>query len=101
MVRDHQIHQPELLFDVQVSASARELRSLFDGESDDEHVAIESCHDEPESIVPFINGADRITPVAIASLLLHGRASWGETWYEQTAYVLLGDLPVLRLHQGR
>lgn len=101
LVRDHQIHQPELLFDVQVSASGSELRSLFDGATDEEHVAIESCHDEPESIVPFINSADRITPVAIASLLLHGRVCWGYSWYEQTAYLVFGELPPMRSHGGR
>lgn len=93
LARDHQIHQPELLFDVQVNMTRRELVARFDAHADPEHVAIESCLDEPESIAPFVTGAGLIAPVAVAAMLLHGRGCWGHDWYENTSYVLFGEMP--------
>ena len=90
---DHQIHQPELLFDVQMNVTRGELLTRFDDHADPEHVAIESCLDEPESIVPFVTSTGLIAPVAVAAMLLHGRGCWGHDWYESTSYVLFGEMP--------
>ena len=90
---DHQIHQPELLFDVQMNVTRGELLTRFDDHADPEHVAIESCLDEPESIVPFVTSTRLIAPVAVAAMLLHGRGCWGHDWYESTSFVLFGEMP--------
>ncbi|HEY3246527.1 MAG TPA: NUDIX hydrolase [Phycisphaerae bacterium] len=94
VVRDVQIHQPEVLFDAYVGLPRREILERWDPEAlHQEHQAIEFCHDEPDALVPFIHRAGKIAPVAIASLLLHGRLNWGQDWYESAAYVLFGELP--------
>lgn len=93
LVRDHQIMQPELLFDASVSVTRDELLARFNAETDPEHDAIEVCYDEPNSIISFIERAGKIAPVAVASIMLHGRFHWGRDWYDQTAFVLFGELP--------
>ncbi len=93
LVRDSHTLQPELLFDAEVSLTRGEILSRFDAATDEEHTAIEGCLDEPEAIVPFVNRSQPVVPVALAAILLHGRANWGLDWYESTAYVLFGDLP--------
>ena len=94
LVRDRTILQPELLFDVSISLSRRELLDRFativDGQ---EHTAIEFVADEPDSIVPFLRKSDPVAPIAAAAMLLHGKIAWGEGWYEQACYLLYGDLP--------
>jgi 8-oxo-dGTP pyrophosphatase MutT (NUDIX family) len=95
LVRDRALRQPELLFDVSVAVKRSELVARFDaGAAGQEHLAIEFVHDEPESIVPFLERAAPVAPVAAAALLLHGRNAWGEEWYEQSGLVLYGALPV-------
>ncbi len=36
-----------------------------------------------------------VVPVAAGAMMLHGAANWGRDWYENTAYVLFGELPPL------
>ena len=94
LVRDKSILQPELLFDVEVNLTRRELTTRFSpARSDGEHTAIEFLYDEPEGYLPFLIKTKRITPVAQAMLLLHGRLRWGAEWYEQICYALYGDVP--------
>ncbi len=94
VVRDTQIHQPEVLFDVYVSATRADLLERHHPLAEDqEHAAIEGCLDDPDAIVPFITRAGKIAPVAAAALLLHGRLNWGLDWYEGACYVLYGALP--------
>ncbi|MCH9003037.1 MAG: hypothetical protein IIC02_10730, partial [Planctomycetes bacterium] len=82
LVRDKSILQPELLFDVEVNLTRRELTSRFSPtRSDGEHTAIEFLYDEPEGYLPFLIKTKRVTPVAQATLLLHGRLRWGVEWY--------------------
>ena len=59
----------------------------------EEHARLEHCEDLPDATCPFTKYGEHITPVAIAALLLHGRASWGADWYETTCYLLFSDLP--------
>jgi len=94
LVRDRSLMQPELLFEVAVSLARPELSRRFDPTAaDQEHTAIEFVHDEPESIVPFLQRSAPVAPVAAAALLLHGRHAWGMEWYEQACLVLYGALP--------
>jgi len=115
LVRDTSIHQPELLFDAVLAVSRSDVlarlnlpepralaradltgvepRRADPRDQNPEHTAIECCLDEPEAIVPFVDGTERIAPVALASLLLHGRHDWGLDWYEAACYQLFGALP--------
>lgn len=94
LVRDGTWHQPELLFEATTPMTRSDLSTRFDPASGEaEHTAIEFVHDDPDAIMPFIERATPVTPIAQAAMLLHGRHSWGVTWYEQTCYVLYGELP--------
>ena len=94
LVRDSRLMQPELLFDVWVNRSRRELEASFDPErSDGEHSGIEFLHDDPEAAIPSLSRFDKITPITEAAYLLHGRHTWGAEWFEQTCYLRFGALP--------
>lgn len=94
LVRDRIILQPELLFEANLRLSRAELIARFDPESpDQEHTGLEFVHDEPEAMVAFLRKSSLVTPVAVAAMLLHGRQVWGNDWYEQTCYLLFGELP--------
>lgn len=95
LVRDRTLLQPELLFDISTSLSRRELVDRFNTVVEgQEHAAIEFVPDDPDSIVPFLRKTAPVAPIAAAAMLLHGKISWGEAWYEQTCYVLFGEKPV-------
>lgn len=94
LVRDHQIHQPELLLDVCVRLTRADLLDRLDWEADDqEHTALEWCADDPAAVVPFLRAAGRVAPVCVAAIMLHGLLQWGQTWYERTSFELFGALP--------
>lgn len=102
LVRDKSILQPELLFDVEVNLSRKDLTSRFTPtRSDGEHTAIEFLYDDPEGYMPFLNATNMVTPVAQALLLLHGRLRWGPEWYEQICYALYGDPPQVMTGRSR
>ena len=95
------MQQPELLFDVTLKLSRGQLQDLFDPNlSDQEHAGIEFVHDEPEAILPFIESSTPVAPVAEASLLLHGRHTWGAHWYDQTCFLRYGELPPIVARSG-
>lgn len=82
MIRDREIHQPEMLFEARLDLTAAELRDRWEAaESRDEHDDIVSLANEPDAIVPFIKSCGPIAPVAIGALFLHGRLTWGEDWF--------------------
>ncbi len=94
LVRDRSILQPEMLFEATLNLNREELRARFDPTlPDQEHTGLEFVHDEPEAIVPFVRRSAPVAPVAAAAMLLHGRHAWGADWYEQSCYVLFGELP--------
>ncbi len=94
LLRDRMLHQPELLFEAASTLTRDNLKSRFDPTmADHQHTGIEFVHDDPEAIIPFIEQAAPVTPIAQAAMLLHGRHNWGVTWYEQTCYVLYGEMP--------
>ncbi|MCH7840915.1 MAG: hypothetical protein IID38_11870, partial [Planctomycetes bacterium] len=96
LVRDRRLQQPELLFDVTLKLTRSQLEGLFDPSlSDQEHTGIEFVHDDPDAILPFVESSSPVTPVAEASLLLHGRHTWGAKWYEQTCFLRYGELPTI------
>jgi 8-oxo-dGTP pyrophosphatase MutT (NUDIX family) len=94
LVRDRKLLQPELIFDVSVRHTRRELEQRFDpARSDGEHSEIEFLYDDPDAAIPSLSRLGRASPVAQAAYLLHGRVVWGSEWYDQTCLVLYGELP--------
>ncbi|MBN2562253.1 MAG: hypothetical protein JXQ75_15115 [Phycisphaerae bacterium] len=86
LIRDTEIHQPELLFEARLAMTADVLRSRWESaECRDEHDEIVTLPDQPGAIVPFICNCGPIAPVAIGALFLHGRRSSGETWFRSAA----------------
>lgn len=82
LVRDRDIHQPEMLFETRVNLTHAELIRRWErAEARDEHCELIGVDDDPEAIVPFVRSCGLIAPVAVAGLLLHGRSRWGEAWY--------------------
>jgi hypothetical protein len=74
LIRDREIHQPELLFDVRVRLTADQVRARWQqAESRDEHVQIVSLPDAPEAINSFVRDCGLIAPVAVVALHLHSR----------------------------
>ncbi len=91
LIRDREIHQPEMLFEARLELTAEGLRGRWQtAEGRDEHDALVSVPDEPGEIVPFIRGCDLVAPVAVGALLLHGRLRWGPGWYESAAEAIAG-----------
>jgi hypothetical protein len=83
LIHDHEIWQPELLFETRVRMTRDALVDRLDhDDAHQEHVAIESVRDEPDALVPYILGAAPIAPVAVGAICLHGRHRWGDGWYE-------------------
>lgn len=83
MIRDKQIVQPELVFDVQLSVDAPTLRAMAAKAPEaNEHDEIVLVANFPSTIVTFLQKqANTLTPVAIATLLLHGLRNWGSGWF--------------------
>ena len=49
--------------------------------------------DDPESLLAWLDSARPVAPVAEAALLLHGRHTWGDPWYEHACYSRYGAIP--------
>jgi hypothetical protein len=83
LVRDKKIVQPELIFGVTVDAEAGDLREqAADAPDSFEHTELVAARSEASCLVTFIgqNFAE-LTPVAVATLLLHGMKCWGSGWF--------------------
>jgi len=94
LVRDRRLYQPELLFEIRLSWTRSALAAAFAAAGDlNEHVGVEFIHNDPESVVSFLERERQVTPVAQGAMLLHGRHAWGAAWYEQCCVTLYGELP--------
>lgn len=83
LIHDHEIWQPELLFDAEVRLSRDEVLGRLDHtDAHQEHTAIEYVRDEPDALLPFIHAAAPIAPVAIGAICLHGWRRWGRKWFD-------------------
>lgn len=94
MVREKHIVQPELIFDAEVVATADQVLHLQAGaEHGEEHAELVPVRDDPAGVVAFLeqNYAD-LTPVAMATLLLHGLHRWGSGWFATTRGYLRGAM---------
>lgn len=83
LVRDKRIVQPELIFDVTVDADVETvLRALIGAIDASEHTDLIPICDHPAAVVSFIEQQyGQLTPVAVATLMLHGLRTWGSGWF--------------------
>jgi hypothetical protein len=83
LVRDKALLQPELVFRIEVAAEVRALRAgAKEAAEGHEHSELLAVRDRPTSVVSFIEKhATETTPVALATLLLHGLERWGSGWF--------------------
>ncbi len=89
LIRDKEIHQPEMLFEARLEMTADELRRRWQtAESKDEHDEIVTLEDKPEAIVPFIKNCGPIAPVAVGALFIHGLLAWGREWFDRASKCL-------------
>lgn len=96
LIRDGQIRQPELVFDVRVHLHRAQLADRIDGRARHEHESLLFCRDDSEAILPFILNTPRIAPITIGALCLHGRQRFGQAWYER----VVEQLPATDTHPG-
>jgi 8-oxo-dGTP pyrophosphatase MutT (NUDIX family) len=81
MIRDPFVRQPELIFDANVALTRDELsRRIHSG--DEEHTSLVACLDQPRAMLAFIRETEKIAPIAVGALCLHGRRCFGEAWFE-------------------
>jgi len=86
LVRDKHIVQPELIFDLFIDAEAQAVRREAARAADaSEHACLVPVRDHPVAVVNFIEQYfAEMTPLALASLLLHGLRHWGGGWFATT-----------------
>jgi len=86
LIRDREIHQPELLFEARINLTFAELLPRCrNAESANEHVGLAAVGAHPDNIVPFLIYHAPIAPVAAAALFVHGLHEWGPAWFAEAA----------------
>ena len=83
LIRDKNTVQPELIFDLKLDVDAAAVRQGALGAVDAaEHTDIVPVRDHPAAVVTFLQANfSQLTPVGLATLLLHGLQSWGTGWF--------------------
>jgi len=83
LVRDKHLVQPELIFQTQVDLDSQSLRQMAAGAQDaQEHTELLFLRNHGPAVVSFLRQhATEVTPVATATLLLHGLHCWGPGWF--------------------
>ena len=83
LVRDRNTVQPELIFDLHVDCDVVSLfASAATAVDAAEHSSMVPVRDHPGSVVSFMEQHySQLTPVAMATLLLHGLRHWGSGWF--------------------
>ncbi len=86
LVRDREIHQPELLFEARINLPFAELLHRWrTAESANEHIGLAAVETHPAIIAPFLIQHAPIAPVAAAAIFIHGLHAWGADWFSKTA----------------
>ena len=82
LIRDKQMLQPELPFHVPLKVGFDTLRRSVESAPDGmEHDELIPIRNDPSIVVTFLQANhDDMTPVAVATLLLHGLSAWGSGW---------------------
>lgn len=83
MVRDRNTVQPELIFDLKINTDVTTLFEKHCQACDaHEHASLVPVRDHPASVVTFLEQQfSQLTPIALATLLLHGLKHWGSGWF--------------------
>ncbi len=83
IVRDKHIVQPELIFDIAVNVEADVIcRASKEAVDRDEHTEMVPVRNHPAATVSFMEQHfGELTPVGLATLLLHGLRHWGSGWF--------------------
>ena len=83
LVRDRNTVQPELIFDCHVDTDVVSLfASAATAMDAAEHSSLVPIRDHPGTVVSFMEKHfTQLTPVALATLLLHGLKHWGSGWF--------------------
>ena len=83
LVRDKHIVQPELIFDIQAAMDVKDILAHRAGAVDAcEHKDIIPVRNHPAAVVTFMeNRSTELTPLGLATLLLHGLQAWGTGWF--------------------
>jgi hypothetical protein len=86
LVRDKHIVQPELVFEVVLDVETPALREQAAVARDaHEHAELVCVRNSPTAIVNFIDThRDELTPIALATLLVHGMQCFGSGWFAAT-----------------
>jgi 8-oxo-dGTP pyrophosphatase MutT (NUDIX family) len=78
VIEDASLAQPELIFMAQSTRRRTEIEALLD---DAEHHACVAVEAEPDRVEALMRDA-LLTPVAVGTLLLWGRVTFGDAWFE-------------------
>ena len=83
LIRDKHTVQPELIFELEVHCDMPSIRAQSAGARDaEEHSEWVPIRNHPAAVVTFIeHHFTDLTPVALATLLLHGLYRWGSGWF--------------------
>lgn len=81
LAEDGRLRQPELIFSATTTLSRARLESQLDPEEHQEVVAIAADPRQVERAT--LDG--QLTPIAVATLLLGGRARFGDAWFHRLA----------------
>lgn len=83
IVRAKPIVQPEMVFEVRHNGDVEAIRAAAEGADDaHEHDELIAVRNDPAGVVNYIEkNLDRLTPVAMATLLLLGQRHWGMGWF--------------------
>ena len=83
VVRDKRLVQPEMVFEVHVTSGVEAIRDQATRAPDaSEHDELVPILDHPGAMVTYVEkNYAQLTPVAMATLLLHGQRHWGMGWF--------------------
>ena len=79
MIEDRNIHQPEIIFIAKTVKTRSQIEAALD---DAEHTATWSAPADADAIAGAVRDP-LLTPVGVGTILLWGRRTFGEKWFEQ------------------
>jgi 8-oxo-dGTP pyrophosphatase MutT (NUDIX family) len=82
IAEDRSIRQPELIFLARSTLTRAQVEARLDATEHDETWSTPA--DEP-AVAAALRSGESFTPVAIASLLLYGRLTFGQDWFDRAA----------------
>jgi 8-oxo-dGTP pyrophosphatase MutT (NUDIX family) len=92
LVEDRALLQPELILLARTALASDQIRDRVD-RTEHEGVVFVAA-DELADVPHVMKRWDRVTPVAVASLLLWGRSKWGSAWFDRESKRFTGPGPI-------